>query len=296
MIVVKLKGGLGNQMFQYALARSLSFSMNRAFRLDKSYLDDKTLRHDFTIRNYELNVFNIPTIQWASRADINRAFGRGRSWLECRINTIRQKFFPYCIYQQRFFHFDPEVLHIPSRSYVDGYWQSYKYFQDIAPQIRQDYSFTQPMNNRSQEIAQRIEGCCAVSIHIRRGDYVSNLIANQHHGICSKDYYLKGIELIKRRVENPYFFFFSDDPQWVVQNFTIDEHSEVISHNQGKDAYQDMQLMSQCNHHIIANSTFSWWGAWLNDSLHKIVIAPNQWFTDRSVNTNDLFPKDWLRI
>ena len=135
----------------------------------------------------------------------------------------------------------------------------------------------------------------SVSLHIRRGDYVSNQKTNQTHGTCDLDYYQRCITEIEKEVENPYFFVFSDEIEWVKENLKINHPAEYVDQNTGDKSYEDMRLMSQCKHNVIANSSFSWWGAWLNSYPDKIVFAPKRWFASDKHNTKDLIPEGWKK-
>jgi hypothetical protein len=192
--------------------------------------------------------------------------------------------------------FNPAILRLTDNISLDGYWQSEKYFSDIAPVIRSDFTVRVEPEGLNREVASVINGCNAISIHFRRGDYVTDAKIAARHGACTNDYFIKAVELIKARVERPHFFVFSDDPAWVREHFTIPHTMTLVDHNGPDKAHEDLRLMSLCRHHIIANSSFSWWGAWLNPRPDKIVIAPLRWFNDPTVDTSDLIPESWLRI
>jgi hypothetical protein len=136
----------------------------------------------------------------------------------------------------------------------------------------------------------------AVSVHVRRGDYISNPSAQHFHGTCGLDYYKKAVELILSKVNDPHFFIFSDDVKWVADNFMKEIRATIVDINDGSSAVKDMQLMSACKHHIIANSSFSWWGAWLGSNADKIVIGPRQWFADAAVDTGSVLPDSWYKL
>jgi hypothetical protein len=193
------------------------------------------------------------------------------------------------------FEYWQAINEVPNDCYLMGYWQSEKYFSAISEQIREDFSFRLAINNQNTQLAFKISQHNAVSLHIRRGDYANNPTVTATHGLCPISYYHNAIEYIAHRVKQPYFFIFSDDIVWAKENLKMDLHSTYIDHNQGAESYNDMRLMSLCRHHIIANSSFSWWGAWLNPNIDKIAIAPKQWFV-KDVNTQDLIPKDWVRL
>jgi len=193
------------------------------------------------------------------------------------------------------FHYWPEINKAPRDCYLAGYWQSEKYFQDAEPIIREDFTFKIPMASRNEQIAEKIAQANAISLHVRRGDYVNNPHTKATHGICSPDYYRDAIGYMAKQIENPHFFIFSDDMPWVRSQMKLDFPCYYIEHNSGAESYNDMRLMSMCQHHIIANSSFSWWGAWLNPYPNKIVIAPRKWFANNS-DTDDLIPPGWIRL
>jgi hypothetical protein len=184
---------------------------------------------------------------------------------------------------------------VPRDGYLVGYWQSEKYFAEVAEQIREDFSFLLPPGNRNAELAREIQQVNAVSLHVRRGDYASNARTTSTHGLCSLDYYRAAIEYVAERVKQPHLYIFSDDIEWVINNLKIELPHQYVDHNHGAESYNDMRLMSMCKHHIIANSSFSWWGAWLNPSTDKIIVAPTHWFANQT-NVGDLFPQGWVTL
>jgi len=198
--------------------------------------------------------------------------------------------------QQKDIHNIRQFLALPDHSYLEGYWGSEKYFKDIENIIRKEFTLKDKPDAINQKMISRIKNCDSVSIHIRRGDYIFDEKTNKYHGVCNLDYYLKAIALVAKKVKKPYFFIFSDDIRWAKQNLHLKFPCVYVNHNIGKKDYEDLRLMSNCCHNIIANSSFSWWGAWLNKNKDKIVIAPKKWFTDKSINTKDLIPKQWLKI
>jgi len=165
----------------------------------------------------------------------------------------------------------------------------------VASQIRADFTFQLPLENKNAELAKQINQVSAVSLHVRRGDYANNPKTTATHGLCSLDYYRAAIRHVSDRIEQPYFFIFSDDIGWVKDNLKMDFPCQYVDHNQGAESYNDMRLMSMCKHHIIANSSFSWWGAWLNPNVEKTVIAPKLWFAN-ATNTQDLIPQSWVKL
>ena len=180
--------------------------------------------------------------------------------------------------------------------YLEGFWHSEKYFKDIENVIRQEFTIRDEPDALNKEMANKIMACEPVSIHIRRGDYVSDKKTNEFHGTCSLEYYNDAIGIITKEIKAPHFFVFSDDPVWVQDNLKLKFSTTYLVYNGAEKAYEDLRLMSLCKHHIIANSSFSWWGAWLSGNPYKIVIAPKKWFNDETIDTSDLIPDEWFRI
>ncbi len=281
MIIMRLTGGLGNQLFQYAFGLRMAEKLNTKLSLNCfDYGPKKYIALD-RMRSYELNHFSIT----GKVASMPKLFLH-------RIGVL-QKMNP--VYEKSML-FDPEVLKSPDNSYFNGYWQSYKYFESIKPLVLKEFTFKEKPSAKNAELLKEITGTSAICIHIRRGDYVTDPLTVEVLGTRSLDYYYEAITHMVKRVKNPHFYVFSDDPEWVKQNLKLDYPATYIGHNQGKYAYEDLRLMSHCQHFIIANSTFSWWGAWLSAHENKIVIAPKQWFSDKSKDSRDLVPPTWIRL
>ena len=290
MIITKLIGGLGNQLFQYAVARCLALKRNTELKIDMSSFKE------YTLRRYSLSHFNIIE-NIASEAEINLLKTETATFLERLTSKVLRKPFLFqsdiC---ERYHHYDPEIMKLPNNSYLDGYWQSEKYFQAIADIIRSDFTIKKEPDAINKEYAEKITSSTSVSIHIRRGDYVENPSASRIHGTCDLGYYCRSLEYISSQITSPHFFIFSDDPEWASSNLIIPYLSTYVTHNDALNYVEDFRLMRLCKHHIIANSSFSWWGAWLCNNKDKIVIAPNKWFNVASRNTKDLIPDPWIRI
>lgn len=292
MITVQLQGGLGNQMFQYAFGRALALRTGSELCLDLSFLKKKA--EGYTQREFSLNVFPIQAtiadevaILAFEKAGNRDFFSRiKRKISDNRFITVRESGFEY-----------QEVPVYPKKNvrYI-GFWQSEKYFHSIRSTLLQDFHFSVENDPLITDALKKTESCDAISLHIRRGDYITNSNAHQFHGTCSDDYYYKGVEILKQGLNRPEIFIFSDDPDWVRKNMSFDIPAHYMDFNTQERSHLDMYLMSRCAHHIIANSSFSWWGAWLNESDTKKVIAPKQWFNDSSVHTQDLIPSAWQRI
>jgi hypothetical protein len=195
-----------------------------------------------------------------------------------------------------YFQFDPKVLKAPKDCYLDGYWQSEKYFEETRKELQEDLLLKEPLEGKNKELAARMSSEDSVSIHVRKGDYLS-IPANQAlFQTLDSSYYLEALEKICKDVPSPRLYVFSDDPYWFRSEVKTDLPVEYIYGNSGKNSYLDMQLMSLCKHNIIANSSFSWWGAWLNRNGDKKVIAPEKWFRNNVKDSSDLVPKSWIRI
>ncbi len=296
MIVVELKGGLGNQMFQYAVARALAQRQGTGVFLDRGFLDmDSNGR--WTKREYELDVFSgIETSRAGFSAKILQYLHGHR--YEARLSSLPSVLFPFKVYREKGHAYDAGVLSFGRHTYLDGYFQSEKYFLPSATTIRNDFRFASAPSARNAEVIHEIQQhSLAISVHVRRGDYVSLASAHDFHGTMESVYYQKGVRQILSRVPGtPRFYVFSDEPLWVRENLKLPGEMVVIDWNQGKQSYEDLRLMSHCHHHIIANSSFSWWGAWLNPSPEKVVVAPSIWFRGQSEQPADILPPSWIRI
>ena len=291
MIIVKLKGGIGNQMFQYAAGRRLTYVLGTELKLDISVFEN------YNLRKYELGSFNILE-DFASPREVKTLTSQKNGVLAGLVRCLlrRPKDLAPSHIRESYFHFDSEILNLPNNVYLDGYWQNEKYFNNIEDVIRKEFAITVPQTSENQKIAELISSHESVSLHVRRGDYVSDLQTSKVHGTCGLDYYARAIAEIYSRVDSPHFFVFSDDMEWSKANLDISHPVVFVDHNNALTSYEDLRLMSLCKHHIIANSSFSWWGAWLNQNSCKIVLAPKKWFNSVDYNTKDLIPDGWLKI
>ncbi len=295
MIIVKLTGGIGNQMFQYATARRISYVNNTQLHVDLSWFNESGLSAN---RKYELDVLNIVS-EIATPSDITAFKTRKQNPFLRRLPNFLKKIVFHTNQThiiEKSFSFDPAILNIKDNVYLDGYWQSEKYFIDIEQIIRKEFTFKIDPTERNRQTSNIIASTESVAVHIRRGDYVTHAQANAFHGLCSLEYYQLAADEIAKQVINPIFFVFSDDIEWVKDNVKLNYKTVFIDHNDPDQGYEDLRLMSLCKHQIIANSSFSWWGAWLNSSPHKIIIAPRMWFQKTSQDTRDLIPFKWRRL
>ena len=290
-IIACIKGGLGNQMFQYAMGKHLAEKHNTELLLDTMLFQDHEMHNGF-----ELDRVFVQPSRVALKREIKSLLGWKYSKLGMKIlNSNRFAF----LRGENFFiedelTFNKAVEALPSDCYLSGYWQSENYFKDIEQIIRHDFVFRQQLNDQSAEIATQILSADSVSLHIRRGDYVTN--AESVHSNCTTGYYSKAISYMNEQLANPSYFIFSDDIDWVKKNLKIKAEHCFVNHNSGLDSYNDMHLMSLCKHNIIANSSFSWWGAWLNSNKDKIVVAPKKWFNNDKLIANDIVPSLWVTI
>lgn len=290
MVIVRLIGGLGNQLFQYAAGRRIAYFHDVPLKFDISWFER------VKSRKYSLSHFNIIE-DIASSDDITRLKGKtGIGKFISRFFEVGRPYYERSAVREQFLHFDPNILKVSGNVYLNGYWGSEKYFKDIEDILRRELTVKTEPSAINIAMAERISQVLAVSMHIRRGDFVSNPITHQFHGLCSLDYYNMAIDRIAQMVEKPYFFIFSDDPQWVQENLNPKYPVTFVTHNSAEKDYEDLRLMSMCKHHIIANSTFGWWGAWLNPDPQRIVFAPRQWFNEPGLDTRDLLPDGWIKL
>lgn len=277
MIIIRMTGGLGNQMFQYALYLKLC-SMGREVKFDD-------------ITEYELDNAR-PVMLWAfgltyPRADQEEINKITDGFLNLS-HRIRRKLFgrKSLEYEEKNCNYDPQVLQ-RDPAYLTGYFQSEKYFMDVKEQVRRAFTFSEgiwkgqdeEIRRKMQNFLGQIQGCESVSVHVRRGDYLEK--EEIYGGICTVAYYKSAIEYMQRKRKESRFFLFSNDPEWVREwvnaNYRGDNRFVIIEGTQEETGYLDLFLMSRCKNHIIANSSFSWWGAWLDENPRKRVIAPAKW-------------------
>jgi hypothetical protein len=290
MIVARLLGGLGNQMFQYALGRALSARHATELKLDTAAYAA------YRMRTYGLRHFNIVAgeLSPGERSKLGLSEEGGT-----RVRRFISRLFrprSILMVDERSFEFDATVLEAPAPCYLRGYWQSPKYFAAIEPNIRQELTLREPPDRENQEAAGAIADCVSVAVHVRRGDYVESATTSRFHGTCSPGYYLAAEERLLQQLRDLRLFVFSDDPDWAERNLQFVSPVTYFRHNGPERDYEDLRLMSLCRHHIIANSTFSWWGAWLCRNPDKIVIAPQNWFREATHSTRDLIPDNWIRM
>ena len=296
-VTVALYGGLGNQLFQYATGLSIAQHNMARLVLDLSWFDIVHKMSDTTMRKYALAPFGVKAeilqkrrVGILSEANIvKRIFNRISRKL-----TIQWKG-PQVV-NERGFRFDPSVFQLSCPITLNGYWQSPKYFDNISDDIRNIFGTARMLSPESLSVMTKILNSEAICAHVRRGDYVTNRQAAETHGLCDLEYYRKGIQIAAEGLTSPHCFVFSDDPGWVRENFDVSVPITVVDVNGADDAHQDLWLMAACQRFVIANSSLSWWGAYLSNAPEKIVVAPKNWFAGKTHDTTDLIPVDWRRI
>jgi hypothetical protein len=278
MFVVKIHYGLGNQLFQYAVARRISVERQMPFKMDISFYSKGAAQGEVK-RFYDLNKFKIVE-QIATEHDLVKFSKRSiANRLSAHVEKALVPYYGRRVVYEKELGFDPNIMRIKSGSYLNGYWQSEEYFKPIEDLIRRDFEFRHAPDQSNAMLLSKIKSTpSSVAIHIRRGDYLTDKMVASVLYPCPMTYYQHGINYLTGKLENPFFFIFSDDPEWVAANFKLEYPHYLISGLNANRPEEELRLMSSCQHFIITNSSFSWWGAWLGQSHDKIVVAPKLWF------------------
>ena len=291
MIITKLMGGLGNQMFQVATAYALATKYNTKFKLDLSFLNKNNISTEsFTAREYELAVFN-KKFEFASQNDLDFFFPKNKKIIVRFTRKIKRLLHnPQIIID----NWNPIGFFEKKSSYIylDGYWQSEDYFKSYEQEIKKLFQFP-TIDDIRKDLVTEIRAFNSVSIHFRRGDYANNSHVKAFHGLLEFDYYQRAMNHINSVVINPKYYIFSDDPEWVKMHFENEIDFTIIDTESG---IKDMYLMSLCKHNIIANSSFSWCAAWLNTNPGKIVVVPKKWFNANDLNYEHVIPENWQKL
>lgn len=277
MIIVKLYGGLGNQMFQYATGVALSKSLRTNLYLDLGWFEEIKNSKGATRRVYELDGLGIQP----------RAFSF--------FDRLDYRFHPPLIFKEHSLLYQPEFKALKGNVLLDGYWQSYKYFEDYRRDVLRVYNLSTSRSSVNQKLLSAIESSNSISIHVRRGDYTQKA-GRSYHGLMPISYYRRAISIMRRSITKPSLFVFSDDIKWCKDNVRFGLPTAYIDNNGPNKGVDDMKLMAACRHNIIANSSFGWWAAWLNQSPGQKVIAPKKWFADAKLNSKDIIPPAWQTI
>lgn len=287
MLYTHVTGGLGNQMFIYATARSISIKNNTKLKLDISAFN--TYRRPFLLKK-----FNIKE-NYLSSKELEKI---EKLYKPSSFTSLFDKFKPY---NKRFlrkekqdFIFFPEVLKLNSNQnvYIKGFWQNEKYFLDIRENLLNEFTLKDKYRIQNTKLTDKIYKSNSVSIHIRRTDSV----VKKNYGALPVKHYQEAVRIISNKIKNPHFFVFSDEINWAENNLKINYPTTFVSKHEGLEDYQELIAMSLCKNNIIANSTFSWWGAWLNQNENKIIISPKKYFANDKHDTSDLYPKNWIQL
>jgi len=296
MVIVRLAGGLGNQLFQYAAARRLALKNNVPLRIDaiSGFERDYYYKRSYALKHFCIEADCLPAAECYPGT-----MGRGRRWLHRQISR-RRPFEARSHIKEERPHCDSRLLRLKVRRkvYLEGDWQSVKYFEDIEADLRRDLRLREAVSPISGQMAERMEGCEAVCVHVRR--FVTSekeggsgsFDRNPLHFNLGMDYYQAAIRTLLQKIEAPHFFIFSDSPEWAKEYFRLGYPSTFVDHNDASHHYEDLWLMSRCKHFIIANSSFSWWGAWLGAYPDRLVYAPSRGFH----NTVDMMPETWMTV
>lgn len=287
MIIVRIKGGLGNQMFQYAIGRSLSLKTGLPLVLDK--------RHYLRMREhgYGLDKFQLADTPMDAAKLPPTPREQPLAHFFWRVMKRQPQ-----LQREAGLAFDPVIAASSGPTWVDGYFQSERYFAQHADTIRAELTLAAPPDPENARWLAEIEAePRAVSLHVRRGDYVRNAKFAALHGSCPPEYYARALEHVAQKTgADPIIYAFSDDPDWVRDNLQLPAEIRIPGHNDASRNIEDLRLMRACRHHIIANSSFSWWGAWLNPRTDKIVTAPARWFSDPNYHNPDIWADGWIRV
>jgi len=303
MIISRLTGGLGNQMFQYAAGLALAEHHRTTLKLDVEWfrMDPQYEAHN----RYALSCFNI-TEQFATREEIDRVKGRGLTrsekmaaaiagplGLQRLAESLRCSGKTY--FNRQYFVRDPQFLEQPDPCYLHGMWQSESFFKPVENLLRLQFSFRYPPQPEVAEMEKKIRTTRASAfVHFRRGDYTRNPDFRDKIGVLEMDYYRRAIEELNQRMPNLHLFIFSDDIEAIAKEFTPEQSHTYVRCVAPWHPYDKIRLMAACDHGIIANSTFSWWGGWLNPNPDKIIIGPQRWRKDPAVDCRDALPDSWL--
>lgn len=303
MIITRLTGGLGNQMFQYAAGLALAERRRTVLKLDVGWFREDPAYEAHN--RYALSCFNI-TEQFATAEEIDRVRGvqltRTERWSVALARALR--FYQYARrhsapanwHRPPSFRFYPGFFDQPDATYLDGMFQSELFFGQAAELLRRHFSFRYPPSDAVVAMAEQIRSAPAASVHFRRGDYVRNVSFAQQIGVIGPDYYRRAIAQLRAAHPDIALYVFSDDIDAVEREFAPGGKVVFVRATGAANSYDKIRLMSLCQHHVVANSTFSWWGAWLNPSADKIVIAPEPWFSRSENDESDLVPRSWIRL
>ncbi len=283
MVIMKIKCGLGNQMFQYALGKRLALDWQDELKVDLSWFNN--IRARDIPRELEIDSFNV-VLNEATETEIAQA---GPSVLASTIDRIRGR-----INRNYFYRFCPQLLKKKKYIYLDGYFQNYRYFESVRDVLLNEFTLKSGYHQEVDLVKSEIESADqSVAVHIRRGDFAT--VRKDYNGLCDLAYYQKSLEIIRNKYPEVKLFIFSDDIEWAKINLKLASPMVFVSRPILNPA-EELWLMSLCRHQIIANSTFSWWAAWLNKNSQKIIISPSRWLVAEDIDTRNFLPSDWIKI
>ena len=290
MIIVQLTGGTGNQMFQYALGRVLSLKHGVSLGLDVEAFNQTF--PDNAPRQYTLDMFNCKAAL-VGHGDVPFPYRSQGFYLDKAARFLFRRLLGVPGSEKKIYQFDPGVFALGDGAYLQGYWQSVKYFEGYENVIREDFQLKRPVSEKTAILADEIAVSQSVCIHVRRGDYVGNSV----HDIVPFSYYARAFSMLSEKAKIDRAYVFSDDIEWCKSNLSIGVPMVFVGREySGSKNEEHMYLMSKCKHFIIPNSTFSWWAAWLAGNPGKVVVAPKLWYADDTVDTSTLTPSSWVRI
>lgn len=292
MIIVKLMGGLGNQMFQYAFGKHLAVKYNTDLKLDISFLQNRNVSiKNHVYRNYDLDIFEL-----APQFALNEEVGKLTNYFnDPYLNFLARKIMGRT--KAHVFETDMSFMatafNSPDNVFLEGYWQSEKYFKPILNSLKIDFTIKGDSPREVKILTEEILSKQAVCVNLRRGDF----LVSSTHGVCSPEYYYKAEQKILSIYPDATFFVFSDDIDWCIQNLKFSVPTTFVQHYYAGDKFEwYLHLMMQCKHFIIANSSFAWWAAYLAKNVDKTVIAPGKWVQSETLYNADIYPENWLTI
>ena len=279
MVIIKLQGGLGNQMFQYASAKAIALHRKQELKIDHSNFET------YDLHSYGLDHFNIKAEKQLISSKPTFFNKLALKYGLKKEHTHNETDFK--------FNENKQIFNIKTNDLIlHGYYQTEKYFKKYRNEILADFEIKGALKPETEAMLSKIRSTNAVSIHIRRGDYLLHDV----HNTAKDAYYKAAMEFIESKIENPIYYLFSDDMKWVKENFKSKHKMVYVDFNDASTNYQDIKLMSNCKHNVIANSSFSWWSAWLNKNPEKLVIAPKVWFNGDMYDYTDIVPETWYKF
>ena len=287
-VTIRFIGGLGNQMFQYAMGRSMSIKYGTSFKADLTFLLDRTPhRHYYPYRDYELGMFKNVHVDFAAPKDIPFLYRKHFSGTAVFVaELLRTKLIPNPGREKRHYFFDTDIFSL-KEGYLEGFWQNLNYFNDIRDVLKQDFTLRDDISAARPDLQEAMAVSDSICVHVRRGrDFKASDL-----GVQKPEYFERGVASVALGLQNPHIFVFSDDVAWCKQNLVFPHPTSFI---EGSDQYVDHFLMRCCKHFVISGSTFGWWAAWLGGGTDKKVVVPRPWDPYYAAGDHGLIPKDWI--